>query len=114
MGLVGVRICVLFALATVLSVGLLIRDGGWLLLVLAPYCVSYLAYRGAVSAAEEYGGALSILVDLNRFALYQQLRVPSPPDTLVEKDRNEQLMRLLGGEELYLRYAPPTDASGTP
>ena len=33
----GVRLCVLFAFATALSVVLLIRDGGWLLLALAPY-----------------------------------------------------------------------------
>jgi hypothetical protein len=114
----GVRICVLFAAATVLSVGALIDDGAWLLLSLVPYCVSYLAYRGAVSSAEDYGTALSYLVDLNRFALYDQLHVPSPPDSLVEKERNERLVRLLSGESLYVRYTNPNstdsnDASGT-
>jgi hypothetical protein len=109
----GVRICVLFALATVLSVGLLIDDGAWLLLALAPYCVSYLAYRGAISSAEDYGVALSNLVDLDRFALYDQLHVPSPPNSLVEKGRNERLVRLLSGEALYVRYTDPSDASGT-
>lgn len=109
----GVRICVLFALATALTVGLLIDDGAWLLLALAPYCVSYLAYRGAISSAEDYGAALSYLVDLNRFALYSQLHVPSPPNSLVEKERNERLMRLLSGEVLYVRYTDPSDTSGT-
>jgi hypothetical protein len=109
----GVRICFLFALATVLSVGLLIDDGAWLLLALAPYCVSYLAYRGAISSAEDYGAALSYLVDLNRFALYDQLHVPSPLNSLAEKERNERLVSLLSGEPLYIRYKDPSDASGT-
>ena len=108
----GVRICVLFALATVLSVGLLFDDGAWLLLAFAPYCVSYLAYRGAVSSAEDYGTALSHLVDLNRFALYDQLHVPSPANSLVEKGRNERLVRLLSGEAIYVRYTDRSDASG--
>lgn len=111
----GVRICVLFALATVFSIAVLFDDGAWLLLALAPYCVSYLAYRGAVSAAEDYGTALSYLVDLNRFALYDQLHLPSPPDSLVEKERNERLVRLLSGESLYVRYTNPnsTDPNNT-
>jgi hypothetical protein len=101
----GVRLCVLFALATALSVGLLIGDGAWLLLALAPYCVSYLAYRGAVSSAHAYGTALSTLVDLNRFALYEQLHVPPPSTTKVERNRNTQLLRLLADEQPYfLRY----------
>lgn len=105
-----VRLCVLFALATALSVGLLADSGAWLLLALAPYCLSYLAYRGAVSSAQAYGTALSTLVDLNRFALYEQLHVPFPMDTLVEQNRNAQLMKLLSDDPPYfLRYAPPTD-----
>jgi hypothetical protein len=108
----GVRLCVLFALATALSVGLLADDGAWLLLALAPYCVSYLAYRGAVSSAQAYGTALSTLVDLNRFALYDQLHVPHPSSAAVERNRNAQLLKLLSDEPPYsLRYAPPTDAS---
>lgn len=108
----GVRICALFALATALSIGLLINNGAWLLLALAPYCVSYLAYRGAISSAQSYGTALSTLVDLNRFALYDQLHLPHPPDTFAEYDRNVRLGKLLSGEKLYLGYAPPKDADG--
>lgn len=101
----GVRLCVLFALATVLSVGLLIGDGAWLLLALAPYCVSYLSYRGAISSAHAYGTALLTLVDLNRFALYDQLHVSSPSSAAVERRRNAQLLQLLSGEQpASLRY----------
>ena len=107
-----VRLCVLFALATALSVGLLAGNGAWLLLALAPYCISYLAYRGAVSSAQAYGTALSTLVDLNRFALYEQLHVPFPMDTLVEQNHNAQLMKLLSDDPPYfLRYAPPTNTN---
>ena len=106
----GVRLCVLFALATALSVVLLVRDGGWLLLALAPYCVSYLAYRGAVSSAHAYGTALSTLVDLDRFALYEQLHVPPPSSTEVERVRNAELSKVLSGDhKSVLNYAPPKD-----
>jgi hypothetical protein len=108
----GVRLCVLFGFATALSVGLLIRDGAWLLLALAPYCVSYLAYRGATSSAHAYGTALSTLVDLNRFALYEQLHVSPPPSAKVERDRNTLLLKLLSGDQACdLDYAPPKDTS---
>jgi hypothetical protein len=112
----SVRLCVLFAFATALSVGLLIRDGAWLLLALAPYGVSYLAYRGATSSARSYGTALSTLVDLDRFALYEQLHVPPPSSIHVERDRNAQLSKVLSGDQTStLDYAPPKDtpANGT-
>ena len=108
----SVRLCALFALATALSIGLLVRDGVWLFLALAPYCVSYLAYRGAISSAQAYGTALSTLVDLNRFALYDQLHIPSPSTSEVERDRNEQLSKLLSGKPPYfLHYGRPKDGS---
>ena len=108
----GVRLCVLFVIATALSVVLLASDGAWLLLSLAPYFVSYLAYRGAVSSAEAYGTALSTLIDLDRFALYEQLHLPPPADTTAEKNRNVQLMRMLTKRTPYfLEYESPTDES---
>jgi hypothetical protein len=108
----GVRLCVLFALATVLSVVLLVRDGGWLLLALVPYCISYLAYRGATSSAHAYGTALSTLVDLDRFVLYEQLHVPPPSSTKIERIRNAELSRVLSGDQTsVLHYAPPKDTN---
>jgi hypothetical protein len=106
----GVRLCVLFAFASALSVVLLVHDGGWLLLALAPYCVSYLAYRGAASSAHAYGTALSTLVDLDRFALYEQLHLPHPSSTEVERVRNAELSKVLSGDKKsVLDYAPPKD-----
>ena len=108
----GVRLCVLFAIATALSLVSLASDGPWLLLSLAPYCVSYLAYRGAVSSAEAYGTALSTLIDLNRFALYEQFHLSPPADTMAEKYRNVQLLRLVANRAPYfLEYALPPDES---
>jgi hypothetical protein len=108
----GVRICVLFAIATALSVGLLADNGPWLLLSLIPYCVSYLAYRGAISSAQAYGTALSTLVDLNRFALYEQLHLSPPSDIADELSRNAQLLKLLAGQTPdLLQYIPPTDTT---
>lgn len=93
-----------------MTVVLLVHDGGWLLLALAPYCVSYLAYRGAASSAHAYGTALSTLVDLDRFALYGQLHLPSPPSTEVERVRNAELSKVLSGDKKsVLDYAPPKD-----
>jgi hypothetical protein len=112
----GVRLCVLFAFATVLSVVALLRDGAWLFLALAPYCISYLAYRGATSSAHSYGTALSTLVDLDRFALYEQLHVLPPSSIKAERDRNALLLGVLSGDQnIALDYAPPKDspASGT-
>jgi hypothetical protein len=107
----GVRLCVLSALATALSVGLLIRDGPWLLFALAPYLVSYLAYRGATSSARAYGTALLTLVDLDRFTLYEQLHLPLPASIHDEQDRNAQLRKVLSGNRTSdLDYAPPKDA----
>jgi hypothetical protein len=107
----GVRLCVLFALATVLSVVALLRDGAWLLLALAPYCISYLAYRGATSSAHSYGTALSTLVDLDRFALYEQLHVLPPSSIQAERDPNALLLGVLSGDQTSpLDYAPPKDS----
>ena len=106
----GVRLCVLFIIATALSVVSLASDGAWLLLSLAPYAVSYLSYRGAVSSAEAYGSALSTLIDLDRFALYEQFHLPRPADTIAEKEHNVQLLRLLANRPPYfLQYALPPD-----
>ena len=60
---------------------------------------------GAVSSAEDYGTALSTC-QLNRFALGRQLHVPPRRIGLVEKERNERLVRLLSGRSLYVRYEP--------
>ncbi len=95
----SIRLCLTGLLLVPLTAVLLANDGYWVLLASAPYLLAYLAYRGAISAAEAYGNAVTFQIDLGRFALYQALHVPLPPDASAEQDSNASLMRLLRGSE---------------
>lgn len=74
----AVRMSVTAMFACLLTITVLCRDGLWLLITLVPYLVAYLSYRGAVVAAGQYGRAVAVVIALNRFALYEQLRLPLP------------------------------------
>jgi hypothetical protein len=100
----AIRICTFGLVAMVLTVGLLLTDGLWLLWALLPYTVSYLAYRGAVSAAQGYGDVVAAVIDLDRFLLYDQLGLYQPRDNTEEKKNNEELMHFLAGREANVRY----------
>jgi hypothetical protein len=76
-----IRICTVGLVAAVLTIGFLYAQGLWLLWALLPYAVSYLAYRGAVSAAQAYGGAVGTAIDLNRFRIYTELGLDPTPWT---------------------------------
>jgi len=65
----AIRISALAAVAAVVTSVFMFRHGLWLLLVSAPYGVTFMAYRGAVALAAEYGLAFTVLLDLNWFAL---------------------------------------------
>lgn len=94
-----VRLCFVSLLATVLAVASLVTDGWWLLVALVPYGLAYLAYRAAIAAADEYGTALATIIDVDRFALYEQLGVPRPRDTNEERETIAKLMSLLQWEQ---------------
>jgi hypothetical protein len=91
----AVRFCVVFLLAFLVSVVFLLPAGPWLLIAGVPLALAYTSYRGAIVAAIDYGGALATLIDLNRFRLYDELRVPTPRHTVAERRRNPALMYLL-------------------
>ena len=91
----AVRLAVLSALATGLTAVALARAGLWLLLALVPYGGTYLFYRGAVGLAQGYGTALKILIDLNRFALYDRLRMEPPASLQAEREMNKRLAAVL-------------------
>jgi hypothetical protein len=93
-----IRLCTVSLLPTVIAAVALLRDGLWLLAALIPYSLAYIAYRGAVASAEEYGIAVSSVIDLDRFSLYEQLHIDQPRDTVEERATNESLIRLLGGD----------------
>lgn len=84
----------------------------WVLVAVIPYILAYLSYRGAVVAASLYGSALESLINLDRFALYEQLRLKLPTDTADERKTNKGLMRLFNYDDaVVLDYRPP-DAAG--
>lgn len=109
----AVRLCSVSLLATVITVPAVLTDGLWLLLALIPYALAYIAYRAAVSAADEFMTAVSTIIDLDRFALYRHLGLRRPRTTHQERHRNEKLMLLLQNEptdpdepKVSLTYAP--------
>ena len=100
--------------ATFVAIAFLWRHGPWLLLALVPYGIAYLSYRGAIVVAHEYGSAVSTMIDLDRFALYDSLHLPPPATTTAERRMNAQLMELISpNPEIVLRYQHP-DATGDP
>ncbi len=104
----SVRMSATSIVATLVAISALWRHGPWLLLALVPYGVAYLSYRGAVVVAHEYGAAVAAMIDLDRFALYDALRLRQPKDTAAERRRNKKLAKLLSGEgKVVLRYKHP-------
>lgn len=101
----AIRICSVALVATALTAGLLFADGLWLLWTVLPYSISYIAYKGAVSAAQGYGNVIASVIDLDRFLIYKKLGLPMPRDNAAEIKNNRKLMRLLVGEPTTLRYS---------
>ncbi|WP_143168770.1 hypothetical protein [Amycolatopsis australiensis] len=113
----SVRLCVVSLLGALEAVACLVTDGWWLLVALAPYALSYLAYRGAVAAADEYTTAVKTVIDLNRFALYESLNVARPRDTADERRTNEDPCGCRRGNasaSFYRKPAPAPTPPGTP
>lgn len=112
----AVRMCFTALLASVASVTLLWRDGLWLLVAAIPSSLAYIAYRGAVISAREYGVAMTTLIDLNRFAFYERLRMPRPNNIAEERAANTQLMMLLGANSthVFMRYQHPSSSGSVP
>jgi hypothetical protein len=104
----AVRTAFLALLAAAVTVLFMWRHGLWMLLALGPYALGYLSYRGAVVVAHEYGTALAVLIELNRFTLYERLRQPQPGDSVRERKSNDSLMRAFAHDRnVRLVYAPP-------
>jgi hypothetical protein len=105
---IAVKLCTVSLIATVITVALLLPDGLWLLMALAPYSFAYLAYRASIAAAQEHAVAVRTVIDLNRFALYESLGTARPKRTRQERTINQRLMALLqGDDEVSVRYADP-------
>jgi hypothetical protein len=101
----AIRICTVGLVATVLTIGFFLTSGLWLLWALLPYFIGYLAYKGAVSAAQSYGIVIASVIDLDRFLLYDELGLRQPQDNREEKLNNIKLMHILaGGDKTTLLY----------
>ena len=108
----SVRMCATSILATFIAIAFLWHHGPWLAIALIPYSIAYLSYRGAVVVAHEYGAAICTIIDLDRFALYDYLRMPRPESTRAEQLMNAQLIQLLGhNPDIDLRYEYPHDST---
>jgi hypothetical protein len=104
----AVRTCMTSAMACLVTVVFLWHSGLWLLIALIPYGIAYAAYRGSVVAAGSYGIAISAIIALNRFALYEYMHMPRPSTTVREREMNKTLRYLLrdydGEASLKYRY----------
>lgn len=109
----SVRMCATSVCAAVVAIVFLWHHGPWLWIALVPYGIAYLSYRGAVVVAHEYGAAVCAVIDLDRFALYESLRLPRPADTAAERSMNGQLRELLDHRLATVPYEHP-GASGGP
>jgi hypothetical protein len=104
----AVRTSVLAMAATLITVVVMYRHEAWMLVALIPYAVAYGAYRGAVTVAHEYGTALAVLVEVDRFSLYERLRLPLPNTLNEEQDLNKKLMKAFRLQPVsWLNYAAP-------
>lgn len=90
----AVRMTFMSALASATAVLFLWHCRFWLFIAVIPYALAYLSYRGSVVAAGHYGSALDTLINLDRFALYQQLHLELPAGTTEEREMNVELASL--------------------
>jgi len=95
-------------LCSVLTVGAMWPHGLWVLLSLAPFGAAWLSYLGAISAAHSYGQAITAWLQLNRFALYDQLAVSRPKNSDEERELSKILQLLVDGDRRYTQtYSDP-------
>jgi hypothetical protein len=100
----AVRMVFMSLIATATTVFFLWPYPLWALIAIIPYSIAYISYRGSIVAARGYGSALKILIDLNRFALYEQLHVSLPNSNSEERWNNRQVTRLLKGQPAVITY----------
>lgn len=105
----AVRLCLSFALTSLVSAALLLRHPAWLALPLGFALLSALAYRAAVHAAEGYGVTFTSVIDVYRLRLLKEMSVRMPTDSDDEININDSL-RLLwereGALDEPVPYAP--------
>ncbi len=115
----SVRMCATSIFAVLVAIAFLWHHGPWLMIALIPYGLAYLSYRGAVVVAHEYGGAICTMIDLDRFAFYDYLRMPPPKSLKAEQAMNAKLVDLIGEHDPDVElsydysYAPQSSDEGS-
>jgi hypothetical protein len=104
------RLCLVTTLLACFLFILLLPAGFWLLLAIVPYLLAYVFYLGACTVAHHYGNAFEVMLDLNRFRLYEALHLPLPYSSYEEREQNSALTRAVNARspDSYLRYKHPS------
>lgn len=89
------RFCIVFGVATVISIAFLAAHGWWLTAAAVAFACALLSYRAALSAAAAYGQAMEAAFDLQRFDLLTALHLPLPADLTSEVAANHELSKFL-------------------
>ena len=95
---VSVRLCLVWLLATLISLAMLAPFPKWIWIPVGTYILAWLSYRAACAAAEGYGNALAIAIDLHRFDLLEALHLSLPRNYKEELSTNKVLTDVLAGE----------------
>ena len=103
-----VNLCVVGMSGSLISLVLLADDGLWVAFALAPFSLAWVAYHGAVGAAQEFGSTVAAMIDLSRFRLYDALGLAQPESTAAEAERGPRIVALLRGEAVDLPLSPIT------
>lgn len=104
---VAIRLTFFALLAAVITTMWWATAGWYVVVALVPYGFAYVAYRGAVAAAEEWGAAIVTAVDLDRFAMYEAMHV-DVPDSATERVINANLAKARSlGYHLDAQYRTP-------
>lgn len=93
----AVRFVIVWGIGTIVTLAAF-WAGGWSVLAAAlPWTLVILSYQGAVGAADHYGEAISVLIDLNRHTFYEMLGLAEETTLQSEWTRNQTLMTVLEG-----------------
>jgi hypothetical protein len=112
----ALRLCLAAAAATVATMLLLARTGPWVFFAVVPYTATYVAYRAACAAAEAWMQAVGVMIDLDRFALYEALHVGLPVNVTHERRRTGPAVcdTLEGLATVAIAYQHPPAKDTTP
>ncbi len=89
----AIRMTFISLVATVTAI-LFLWHGLWVLIATIPYALAYFSYLGSVAAGRNYGSAIDTMINLDRFMLYEELRLPPPATTEEERLTNQKVAHL--------------------